>query len=61
MSKRTLAILTLAAAVVFLLFSTGCVTKKRYRTLEQHSAEQIAQATPRSTTSSRRARPSTRI
>ena len=44
MSKKTLAILTLAVAVVFLLGSTGCVTKKRYKTLEQTSAEQLAQA-----------------
>lgn len=44
MSKRILAALILCAAVVFLLTSTGCVTKKRYRTLEQQSAEQLAQA-----------------
>jgi len=43
-SKRTLAILTLVAAVVFLLITTGCVTKKRYKTLEQQSTEQLAQA-----------------
>jgi chromosome segregation ATPase len=44
MSKRTLAVLTLAVAVVFLMSSAGCVSKKRYKTLEQQNAEQLAQS-----------------
>jgi len=47
MSKRALAILTLVVAVVFLMSSTGCVTKKRLRTVEQQDAEQLAQANGR--------------
>ena len=44
MSKKALAVLTLAVAAVFLLSSIGCVTKKRYRTLEQQDAQKLAQA-----------------
>jgi chromosome segregation ATPase len=44
MSRKTLAVLTLAAAVVFLVSSVGCVSKKRYRTLEDQSAQQLAEA-----------------
>ena len=47
MSKRALAVLTLAVAVVFLVFSTGCVSKKRYKTLEEQNAQQLAQANGR--------------
>ena len=44
MSKKTLAVLTLVVAVVFLMSSVGCVSKKRFKTLEQDSAAQLAQA-----------------
>jgi chromosome segregation ATPase len=47
MSKKTLAVLTLAVAVIFLMSSTGCVSKKRYKTLEQQNAQQLAQANAR--------------
>jgi chromosome segregation ATPase len=47
MSKKTLAVLTLVVAVVFLMSSAGCVSKKRYRTLEQENAQQLAQANAR--------------
>jgi chromosome segregation ATPase len=47
MSKRTIAVLTLAVAVVFLLSSVGCVSKKRYKMLEDQSAEQLSQANAR--------------
>lgn len=47
MSKRTVAVLTLAVAVIFLLSSVGCVSKKRYKTLEDQSAEQLSQANAR--------------
>ena len=47
MSKKTLAVLTLAVAVVFLLSSVGCVSKKRFRTLEQESAQKLGQADAR--------------
>jgi chromosome segregation ATPase len=44
MSKRTLAALTLVVAAVFLMSSAGCVSKKRYKTLEDQSAQQLAEA-----------------
>ena len=47
MSKRTVAVLTLAVAAVFLLSSVGCVSKKRYKMLEDQSAEQLSQANAR--------------
>jgi chromosome segregation ATPase len=47
MSKRTLAVLTLAVVAVFLMSSFGCVSKKRYKTLEQQNAQQLAQANAR--------------
>ncbi len=47
MSKRTLTVLMLGLAVVFLLSSSGCVSKKRYKTLEQQNAQQLAQANAR--------------
>lgn len=47
MSKRALAVLTLAVAVVFLLSSTGCVSKKRLRTVEEQNAQLLAQANGR--------------
>jgi chromosome segregation ATPase len=47
MSKRALAVLTLVVAVVFLMSSTGCVSKKRFRTLEQENTQQLAQANAR--------------
>lgn len=47
MSKKTLAVLSLAVAVVFLLSSAGCVSKKRLRAVEQESAQQLAQANAR--------------
>ncbi len=47
MSKKTLAVLSLAIAVVFLLSSTACVSKKRLERVEQENAEQMAQANAR--------------
>jgi peptidoglycan hydrolase CwlO-like protein len=47
MSKRALTVLTLAVVVVFLMSSAGCVSKKRYKTLEQQNATQLAQANAR--------------
>jgi chromosome segregation ATPase len=47
MSKRTLTVLTLAVVAVFLMSSFGCVSKKRYKTLEQQNAQQLAQANAR--------------
>lgn len=44
MSKKVLVILVLAVTAVFLLSTFGCVTKKKYRTLEQQDAEKLAQA-----------------
>jgi chromosome segregation ATPase len=47
MSKKTLAVLSLAIAVVFLLSSTACVSKKRLERVEQENAQQMAQANAR--------------
>jgi chromosome segregation ATPase len=47
MSKRNIAVLTLAVAAVFLLSSVGCVSKKRYKALEDQSAQQLSQANAR--------------
>ena len=47
MSKRTLVVLTLIVAAAFLLSSPGCVSKKRFRTLEQQSAQELSQANSR--------------
>ena len=47
MSKKALVILTLAVTMVFLMSSAGCVSKKRYKTLEQQNAQQLAQANTR--------------
>jgi chromosome segregation ATPase len=47
MSKRTLAVLTLAVAAVFLLSSVACVSKKRLRAVEQENAQQMADANAR--------------
>jgi chromosome segregation ATPase len=47
MSKKTLAVLTLVVAVIFLMSSVGCVSKKRYKTLEQTSSQQLATANTR--------------
>jgi chromosome segregation ATPase len=44
MSKRTLAVLTLAAAAVFLMSATGCVTMKRFHRQQQQDAQQLAEA-----------------
>jgi septal ring factor EnvC (AmiA/AmiB activator) len=47
MSKKALVVLTLAVAVVFLMSSAGCVSKKRLRTVEEQNAQQLAQANGR--------------
>jgi len=47
MSKKTLTVLMLGLTAVFLLSSAGCVSKKRYRTLEQENAQQLSQANAR--------------
>jgi len=47
MSKKALAVLTLVVAAVFLMSSAGCVSKKRYKTLEEQNAQQLAQANTR--------------
>jgi len=47
MSKKTLTVLMLGLVAVFLLSSAGCVSKKRYRTLEQENAQQLSQANAR--------------
>jgi chromosome segregation ATPase len=47
MSKKTLAVIAVGIAVVFLFASAGCVSKKRLRTVEQEHAEQMAQANAR--------------
>ncbi|MCX6572796.1 MAG: hypothetical protein NTX99_02275 [Candidatus Aminicenantes bacterium] len=47
MSKKTLTVLMLGLVAVFLLSSAGCVSKKRYKTLEQQNAQQLAQANAR--------------
>jgi chromosome segregation ATPase len=47
MSKKALAVLSLGIAVVFLLSSAGCVSKKRLRTVEEQNAQQLAQANAR--------------
>ncbi len=47
MSKRTLVVLVLAIVAVFLMSSTACVSKKRLRTVEQESAERLAEANAR--------------
>ncbi len=47
MSKKTLTVLMLGFVAVFLLSSAGCVSKKRYKTLEQENAQQLAQANAR--------------
>jgi len=47
MSKKTLAVLSLAILVFFLMSSAGCVSKKRFRTLEQENTQQLAQANAR--------------
>jgi chromosome segregation ATPase len=47
MSKKTLTVLMLGLVAVFLLSSAGCVSKKRYKTLEQENAQQLAQANAR--------------
>jgi chromosome segregation ATPase len=47
MSKKTLVVLSLALTAVFLLSSTACVSKKRLRTVEQESAERLAEANAR--------------
>jgi chromosome segregation ATPase len=47
MSKKTLAVLSLAIIAVFLVSSTACVSKKRLQRVEQESAQQLAQANAR--------------
>lgn len=47
MSKRALVVLTLVVAVVFLLSSAGCVSKKRLRAVQEQDAQQLAQANGR--------------
>ena len=47
MSKRTLAVLSLAAFAVLLVLSPACVSKKRLQRVEQESAAQLAQANAR--------------
>ncbi len=47
MTKKTLAVLSLVVVAVFLVSSVGCVSKKRFRTLEQESSQQLAQANSR--------------
>jgi len=44
MSKRSLAVLTLVIVAVFMMSAAGCVSKKRYKTLEDQSAAQLAEA-----------------
>lgn len=47
MSKKTLTVLTLAVAAVFLLSSVACVSKKRLRAVEEQNAQQMAEANAR--------------
>ncbi len=47
MSKKALAVLTLAVAAVFLLSSVACVSKKRLRAVEEQNAQQMAEANAR--------------
>jgi chromosome segregation ATPase len=47
MSKKTLAVLSLAIAVVFFMSSTACVSKKRLQRVEQENAQQLTQANAR--------------
>ena len=47
MSKKTVAVLTLAFVAVFLLSSVGCVSKKRLRAVEEQNAQQMADANAR--------------
>jgi len=47
MSKKTLAVLTLAFVAVFLLSSVACVSKKRLRAVEEQNAQQMADANAR--------------
>lgn len=47
MSKRTLAVLTVAVAAVFLLSSVACVSKKRLRAVEEQNAQHMAEANAR--------------
>lgn len=47
MSKKTLAVLTLAVAAIFLLSSVACVSKKHLRAVEEQNAQQMAEANAR--------------